>query len=269
MYDKIGIGIITCNRSFFFKELIQSIPAVDSIVVVNDGTPYENSLYINKVNKLIQHTRHKNIGESKNEALQYLLENKCNHIFLLEDDIALLDGEIIEKYIKASQSTGILHFNYAYHGYGNRDANGNPLCRKILAYDNDVRISFHERITGALTYFRDTVLMDVGLMDGFYRNVHEHVDHTYRIIKAGYHPPFRWFADLADSFKFVKELDPTLKESINRKSSLSLQLRANFFSVYFKMKFGKFPWTIPDTSESEVLAILQKLKERYTNNNLF
>ena len=42
MNNKIGIGIITCDRVNFFKQAIESIPSVDEIVVVNDGKPYDN-----------------------------------------------------------------------------------------------------------------------------------------------------------------------------------------------------------------------------------
>ena len=37
--NKIGIGIITCDRVSFFKKAVNSIPAVDHLVIVNDGKP--------------------------------------------------------------------------------------------------------------------------------------------------------------------------------------------------------------------------------------
>ena len=260
MSNKIGIGVITCNRPNFFKELIDSIPEVDSIIVINDGKPYDNSIYPSKVGQIIQHKKNKKIGKSKNEALKFLLEKECKHIFLLEDDIAILNQEIFEKYIYASEVSGIWHLNYAYHILNNRDSDGRPIPKKIVEYDK-LRIALYKYATAALTYFRNDVLNTVGLIDEFYWNVHEHVDHTYRIIKAGYHPPFGWFADLADSFNYIKELDLHQTQSINTRNGISFKLRALFFEYYFMLKFGKTPAKIPESSEEEVLKILEEFKK--------
>ena len=253
MNQKIGIGIITCNREDLFEKAYISLPEVDEIVVVNDGKSYGNSIYSTKFSEVIQHKKNKGISRSKNDALKYLLSKNCEHIFLSEDDIAIKDHEIINEYIKASYNTNILHFNYGYHGPWNKDENG-PIIRRKIDYPDHV----NKVLTGAFSYYRRNVLENVGMMDTFYKNVLEHVDHTYRIIKAGYHPPFKWFADLESSYYKIIELDPELENSVIRKQKNIFNLKVKFFEKYFKMKFGYTPGSIPDSSEDQLISYLGK-----------
>ncbi|MFC2082234.1 glycosyltransferase family 2 protein [Bacteroidota bacterium] len=263
MSSKIGIGIITCNRSHFFKELIDSVPAVEEIVVVNDGVPYSNNLYPLRVNEIIQHKKNKGIARTKNDALRYLIDKSCNHIFLLEDDIAVKESSIFEKYIRAGELSGIYHFNYAYHGISeNRTSDGKPNPRLVVDYGDGIDIAFYRNTTAALSYFRAEVLEKVGLIDTFYRNALEHVDHTYQIIKAGYHPPFRWFADLHDSNLLIRELDLLQNESLLKKNEKMLLYRAKFFGAYFRLKNGYRPSRVPSVDEKEIYKVLEQLKTR-------
>ena len=261
--NMIGIGLITCNRLNFFQKSINSIPEVDKIVVVNDGASYPNSVYPSKISEIIQHKTNKGIAKTKNDALKYLLNSKCNHIFLMEDDVAIKEPSVIENYIRASQLSGILHLNYAYHGRWNRSSTGKPQPRLVLNYGENINLAFHYNLTGALSYFRSNVLHAVGLMDETYKNVLEHVDHTYQIIKNGFHPPFRWFADIENSFNSIIELDPYLFESVNSKSFLPIKFRTKLFSVYFRMKNGYKPFRVPTVDEDELRRILEEIKRKY------
>ena len=40
--DKIGVGIVTCNRPSFFLKSFKSIPKEHNIVIVNDGAQFED-----------------------------------------------------------------------------------------------------------------------------------------------------------------------------------------------------------------------------------
>src|SRR3989304_3897995 len=134
MKEKIGIGVITFNRQEMFRSCINSIPKVDSIVVINDGRPYENIVYPQTGITLIQHKKNKGIAKSKNDALRYLLSQGCKHIFLCEDDIAIANPNVINDYIIASEISGIFHFNYGFHGRWNKTSNGFPNQRKTVNY---------------------------------------------------------------------------------------------------------------------------------------
>jgi len=234
--NKIGVGIITRNRPGFFKKLIATIPNMDRVVVVNDGDAYDNSLYPDVVSEVIQHTKNMGISKSKNDALRFLLNAGCKHIFILEDDITIRDEEIFSKYIRASAASGILHFNYAFHGNWNMDDRGNPLYKLKKTYPNGITVTFHHNLTAALSYYRDRVIKTVGYLDENYKNVLEHVDHTFQIVKHGFHPPFWWFADILESYKGIEEQDPMLIGSTNRHRWLDRKTRARIFGLYFMLK---------------------------------
>lgn len=260
--NKVGIGIITCNREKLFRECAASVRGNFTIVVVNDGSPYSRSSYPENISAVIQHKRNKGVGRSKNDALRYLMQQNCEHLFLIEDDIRIKDTAVIEHYINSSDRTGIAHFNYGYHGPANKSAEGRPAPRKIIEF-HGVSIALNRHIVGAFSYYRRSLLDKVGLIDPVYFNTLEHVDHTLKIIKAGYHPPFWWFADLSNSSDFLEDLDPDLSNSVNRKNGFSFRLRGKIFPYYFKMKNGSFPSLIPDSAENEVM---EKMEAIYRNN---
>ena len=256
MSSKVGIGVITCNRPDFLTELLKTIPPIGEVVVVNDGAQFDSCINIPVNINLIQHKKNKGIANSKNDALQYLLLKNCKHIFLIEDDIALGSPEVLEKYIHASELSGIFHFNYAFHGPLNKTNEGNPNPRKIIKYSEDIGIAFYNNIVGALSYFRDEVIQKVGFMDPFYKNVLEHVEHTYRISLAGFHPPFRWFCDIEGSENMIKELDPCLAKSINSKNVIPIQFRAKIFNLYFMIQHGMRLSKIGDVPEKTLINYL-------------
>ncbi len=104
MNSKIGFGVITCNRLKFFK-LINSVPDVDELVVVNDGDPYPEEIY--PANSfVIQHNKNKGIARTKNDASKYLYEKDCEHIFICEDDIIIKDKNVCKYYIDAYEVSG-------------------------------------------------------------------------------------------------------------------------------------------------------------------
>ncbi|MBT8385938.1 MAG: hypothetical protein KJO12_00875 [Ignavibacteria bacterium] len=262
MKQKIGVGVVTFNRPKYFKECIHSIPEVDTLVVVNDGSVYPDNIYPTNIKKLIEHKASKGVGAAKNQAIKYLMKEGCDHIFLCEDDIKITNQNILEKYIIARDVTGISHFNFGYHGPLNKDRNGIPLPKYIMNYDNDVSIALNFHICGAFSYYQRKVIERVGLLDERFKNAYEHIDHTYQIIKAGYHPPFGWFADIADSHNFIKDLDPHLAQSVIRKNGLSFYIRYKYYRYLFKRKNGVYVIDIPKIEEKEVLEFLDFLRKK-------
>ena len=66
--NRIGLGIITCNREDFYKECYNSVPLdiVDDLVTVNDGSDLVGDY---PQTKIITHKENKGVGISKNESL--------------------------------------------------------------------------------------------------------------------------------------------------------------------------------------------------------
>ena len=109
---RVGVGIITCNRTKYLNDLIQSLintsNTIDSLVIVNDGDEVSvpGDIFV------IQNKKNIGVGASKNKALKYLLENNCDYIFILEDDVVIKDLNVFKEYIEASRISGIQHFNF-------------------------------------------------------------------------------------------------------------------------------------------------------------
>jgi len=111
------------------------------------------------------------------------------------------------------------------------------------------------------SFFTREVLERVGLIDEQFYNAWEHVDHTYRIIKAGFHPPFWWFADLANSHKLLTEAPGAIdNSSIANKSE---QWAKNVYGgreIYLK-KHGHYPNQPPFVPKEEVIQVIKRLKK--------
>lgn len=271
--SKIGIGLITCDRPEFFKKSYKSLEYnYDvSFVVVDDGsestvrdlidfTEDGNTHYIKTKGK-------EGVAVAKNKALKYLVECRCEHIFLVEDDIEILDKNVFNLYINAYKSTGIKHFNFGLHGNHNTDGNGHPVHRKIINYPDGRKIILYPNVLGALSYYHIDTLNEVGLMDEQFYNALEHVDHTYQIIKAGYHPPFRWFADVEGASECVKDVVPDHQQSKIRSEN---DFMDNFFKNHdrfvdknkFGVIYGRGP-TETNHTEEEVLKNLKEIWKRH------
>ncbi|MHC1739088.1 MAG: glycosyltransferase family 2 protein [Ignavibacteriaceae bacterium] len=262
MNSKIGLAIITCNREDLFHRAVNSIPRVDYNIVINDGEELRMAPDHAKVDIYIHHKKNLGVGKSKNEALRLMLAEGCEHLFISEDDVEVTDQEVCDKYIRASRVTGIKHFNYAYHGPDNKEENGLPKSRLNIKY-NGFDLGFHFYLLGAFSYYHKEVIEKVGYLDERFKNYHEHVEHTYRIIKAGYHPPFWWFADLADSQNMIKDQDPFHSNSVIRKNKIFYNLRLRYYTHLFNQKLGCKLEDIPKYSEDEVREILAELKSKY------
>ncbi|MDP2207350.1 MAG: glycosyltransferase subfamily GT2 protein [Bacteroidota bacterium] len=235
---RIGVGVITFNRLPLFINCINSIPPVERLVVVNDGEPYPESSYPQIITKIIQHRKNKGVGISKNDALRYLLDEECEHIFLCEDDIKIKNINVFNNYIRIAENASLPHLNYGLHGPANKTVTGTPNPRKVIKVSPRDRVVFYQYPVGAFSYYHRSIIEKIGLMDEFYKNFHEHVDHTLKIIKAGYHPPYGWFADIENSDDFIEDLDPNLSYSRHRKPHWYFLLRNYGFFVYYTIKNG-------------------------------
>lgn len=216
--NNIGCALITCNRFDFFKKSLKSLYDASKhyenfeIVVVNDG---DEILEISQV-ELLNTTGKQGVARAKNLGFRHLLNRGCDHIFIMEDDIEIIDSSVFQKYIEASKATGILHLNYGLHGNHNLTSFNTPHVRKTVNYPDGTKINMYSNVLGAFSYYHRSVLEEVGLMDEGYFNALEHVKHTYDIFKAGYTTPWRWFADLYDSEKYLKDIVPDHKQSVIR-----------------------------------------------------
>ena len=272
---KIGVGIITCNRNDYLKALIGTLPTdvIDQIVVVNDGKA-ENQIEVPGI--WLQNEVNLGVGKSKNKAMKHLYDAGCDYIFIIEDDMLIKDKTVFNKYIEAYQTTGIHHFNYGPGSPFNRKQNiefdlhnrhlldqkspVNP--RIIIEYPNNVKIALYTHTVAMFSFFTREVLEKVGYIDEEYDQCWEHVDHTYKIHKAGYHPHFWWFADIADSEKYLEEAPGAIENSAIAKDRSAWMEKVNKGREIYKRKHGHYPNQPPYASKEEVIKMLKNLKKR-------
>jgi glycosyltransferase involved in cell wall biosynthesis len=259
--NNIGVGIITCDRPDYLDKLLLSIKdiTISELYIVNDGEKQIDDTSYKIYNNI---PPKQGVGKAKNHALKHL--KNCDYIFLIEDDIIIKDKTVFERYIKTSKLSGIQHLNFAFHGLDNYKPDGTPAVRLKVDYSPDVSICLYPNIYGAFSMYTRKCIEEVGLMDEFYYNAMEHVDHTASIINAGMHPPFRWFADIADSNKYIEEIDRGHSGSEIRKDQKWVD---NFHKAadYFNKKQGfdvRNPYTVVASKEQTIDAIKQ-IKKQY------
>jgi GT2 family glycosyltransferase len=286
MNKKIGIGIVTCNRPKFLHKLLSTLQPclgdkphnyINEWVIVNDGIPQEKptealwATWINNPENL-------GVAKSKNKILRYLLNQKCDYIFVIEDDVEILDCNIFRKYIQAHELSGIHHFNYGPGSPFNRvqkhiqnfdlhnrhllDQDTEPNPKMIIQYNQDCEIALYEHTVAMFSFFTAEALQKVGLFPEVYSNCWEHVDHTYQIIKANLHPPFWWFADVANSHKLLKVSDSAIQESAIAKDNEQWMKNVLDGREIYKSRHGHYPNQPPLTSKQEVISVIKTLKSK-------
>jgi GT2 family glycosyltransferase len=262
--NKIFVGIVTCNRPTFFKSCYQTIKKcldVSVIAVVNDGV---ENVEILAPDIYIKHTNNKGVGVSKNELFKEALKiPDIEHIFIVEDDIIVKDCAVFSKYIEARNVTGLHHFMFGYHGPANKNniSKGSPVPRYIIDY-GVLKLAINTHSVGAFCYYSREVLEKVGLFDENFVNAFDHVDHDYRIAKAGYCTPYWNWPDIANSVDYLDEIECS-------ENSSAIKPREDWMEnikkavALFEKKHGYLPaWqnSVPDTSKQDVVKFLKKIK---------
>lgn len=276
--EKIGVGIITCNRPKYLKDLINTLndcsDDIDELVIVNDHEQKINFPLIKQDWVWLHNEKNLGVAKSKNRALKHLAKSGCDYFFLIEDDMLVKDPTVFQQYIKAHKASGIHHFNYGPGSPFNRkqtmenfdlhnrhllNEKSEPNPRLVVSYKDNVDIALYQHTVAMFSFFTKKVLQTVGGFPEEYDRCWEHVDHTYQIIKAGFHPPFWWFADLANSHELIEEAPEAIKNSSIAKDKEEWMERVMEGREIYKNKHGHYPNQPPLTSKEDVLKILKGL----------
>lgn len=280
----IGIGIVTCDREEYLDKCLQSLPDFSGpIVIVNDGkkdiTPFVKGHKLADSIHLIQHTKNTGVGISKNDAMKYLYSKNIEHIFLLEDDMIIKRKDVFDTYIKAALTSGILHLNYGPGSPFNRiqdtritwDLHNRHLCKQdsdpnpklIIEYPNNIKIALYEHTVAMFSYFHKKVIEKVGFHDERFYNAWEHVDLTYRIIKAGYHPPFWYFADIVNSHDYLMEAPSAIDNSSIANNQNQWAKNVYGGREIYKEKHGHYPNMPPYQTPEDVIISLKNIRKKH------
>ena len=276
--EKIGLGTITHNRPDYLRSIIASIePCLDTIdefVVINDGEEVKDIVLPR--GELIKNEINLGVAKSKNKAMKYLFDKGCDYIFIVEDDMIIKDKTIFQKYVEAHKVSGIHHFNYGPGSPFNRkqtikdfdlhnrhllDEKTEPNPKLIVDY-KVCKIALYEHTVAMFSFFTKTLLQQgLGYMCEDFKNCWEHVSSTNYIIKAGYHPPFWWFADLADSHELIEEAPGAIENSSIAKDKSEWMKDVMAGREIYKNKHGYYPNQPPQYTEEQVIEILKQLKK--------
>jgi hypothetical protein len=264
--NKIGLGIITCDRPAGLQKALTSLPweRLDHVVVVNDGAPVSSKILREAGRgrvELLQNEANLGVGKSKNRALRHLLQAGMDHLFLMEDDIFVKDGRVFEQYVEAAQITGIQHLNFSQHGPNNKSPDG--ISDPVTTVDyGPLRIPLHRHCVGAFSYYSRGCLEAVGLMDEDFYNSGEHLEHTYQIIRAEFHPPFWFFADVDRSEELLgdEQWSVTQSQIASRADQAELARRSD---TLFQAKYGHVVGEIPLEGKEVVMGALEKIQGRF------
>lgn len=178
---KVGVGVTTFNRFDILVETIKKIKTYSicdiDIVVCDDGSE-DKTKEIIKIYEDISYILGENMGISwnKNRALYYLYSiKKCDVVILIEDDVSPNEYGWDLEWSLSSLIYG--HINYL-PTWLREQSHGNgqwykPYVSKLLS--------------GQCSAFSSYALSFVGFLDTrFKRYGHEHVEHTLRMIRAGF-----------------------------------------------------------------------------------
>lgn len=261
--QKIGCGIVTFNRPTQLRKLYDSLPhhLLDHLVIINDGAWYpEFSEYDPAV--FLHNDTNLGVGKSKNKALSLLIEQQCDHFFLIEDDIFIKNPAVFELYILTSKLTGIQHLNYSQHGLMNRTASGEPNPVLNIDYGQSINLPLYRHCVGAFSYYSKLSLERAGLMDETFHNALEHVDHTLAIINQQMHPPFWFFPDISDSHLYLGDELWSVEQSTLASNAGHRQNVLEAMS-HFEAKHGYMPLKYPVASNQELIDSLTGIKEQW------
>ena len=217
---KIGIAISTYanentsdERIDIIRTCIESVIAAkhdnDVMCIIDDCScnkkhsellkSFENDIMI------IYRENNGGVAKCKNSAIQYLMENKIDFGFLLDDDMIIKDSEYTNIWYDAYKKTGIHHFNYCGRLFNLDllDPITNNLMEKFIFKKNNIKFVNTPRLNGCFLTITPTMIEKIGYFRVFpFKYGHSHTNFTLRAIEAGFTDIYG-FIDLYDSEKYI------------------------------------------------------------------
>lgn len=210
----IGLGIVTYQRPDYFRRCVEAIlknaiNEVDVCFAYNDGSRIGSKEYrefyktLDKRIKYRYSRENKGVAHAKNYLLKRMMDAGCDYMFIIEDDILIKNPKAITEYIRLSKLSGIEHFLFAHHGPANKD----------MLFLRKKGIDLYTACIGAYCMYTRNVIEKVGYFDEEFINAMEHVEHTFRIARAGYSTPIPTFPDISKSKEYLEEIPGSIDNS--------------------------------------------------------
>ncbi|EMO6419574.1 glycosyltransferase family 2 protein [Enterobacter hormaechei] len=198
-HNKIGIAITTHNRPQVLAKSLEQhrkhLPAGAVVFVIDDGS--NPPAKVPDWCKLIRHDKSLGIVASKNASLECLMDSRCEHLFLWDDDAYAIADNWHLPYIESPEP----HLAYQFLDL----AGTNKLKDMAVLYRDDKHIAYTGQ-RGVMLYYHHSAIEKVGGFDPVYgRGMYEHSDLALRIHNAGL---TTWaYSDVVGSEKLIHSLD--------------------------------------------------------------
>lgn len=214
---KVGVGITTYNRASYFRQCFTAAidklrNVVDVWCVYEDGSDKDIKEYddifrwIEKEYhfvKIVRSRANGGVAKAKNTLLKHMMDEGCDYLFLLEDDIIVKDEKAVTGYIESAKNSGFSHLCFAYHGPMNQEG---PMYK-------DQWLEYHGACIGAWCMYTREIIENVGYFNEKMINAFEHVHLTKRIGDQGFCPPFGLFIDASGSKDWLEEIPGSIDHS--------------------------------------------------------
>lgn len=234
----IGLAVVTYKRIDYLRQCLESLEknnwggaSVRVVIADEERNDSYSSLGPLLGKAVFSFDKNKGVAVAKNRGLSYLLEAGCKHTFVMENDITMVSPDTCQAYIDYAKLSHVQHLNFAYHGPLN-------FPRQPHSYQG---VCCHLDVTGAFAYNTREALEKVGLLDEHFHNAWEHVEHTFRMAKAGYTTPYYHFADMPNSTRYLREIDGSFAGSSIRDKAWEGGRDVNEGILWWTRKHGVFP----------------------------
>ena len=195
------IGIVTKDRVGPVSVLLKSVEKHIEKVTIVDASEKPSYEFlkdnINGAKKYIFNSfkNYKTVNHNKNILIHDFLKSSADYLFLIEDDIKILDSDVFQKYIDISSQYNIPHMNFIL-----------PRFEKHLVYDLNEDVQVCNILYGAFSFYTRKAIEKVGLFNkDLSHQCWEHIEHTARVHKAfNFQPEFFHFPDVKDSWEMIK-----------------------------------------------------------------
>ncbi|MBE7179784.1 MAG: glycosyltransferase [Terriglobus roseus] len=253
---KVGLGITTYNRRDLIESSLDCIEATSSldlqIVVANDGSTDNTAAYLESRHGItVINAPNRGISWNKNRALFYLASvERCDVIILIEDDVRPNRVGWDIEWALAACAYG--HVNYAPPWFlGHYGGTG----RWHKPYRSAV-------VSGQCSAFTAEALAFGGYLDTrFGKYGHEHVEHTLRMIRAGYGGS-QLVTNTRDSYFLLMNGGLEVCDSVSSKDEESLRENAAVFEAIWNESIFRPAWRNDEEMKAfraEMLAAQRKV----------
>ncbi len=181
-----NIGIILYTQGNNYKNLTKCLESLsefkDNILVVCDGQL--PSLKILDDHNCVDFRRTDHFAGCVNHGLRHFIKTDVDHIFIVNDNIMVLDPAVFDDFIKVNNYT-----NLDFIVDGNSDKK-----RLTVELKDDYNITLVSEFDGYVCYLNKNTVRKVGFFDERYKTTFELLDYYKRAADAGVTTPFGWFA---------------------------------------------------------------------------